>query len=588
MQPKRVVVTGSAGRLGAGICRRLEQEGRLVAGVDRVPGPFTEVVDLTRPSARLREILSTADALVHAAALPGPSITPPPRVDPELGRRLVDAGIIGLESASALEVATANFASTFATFEAACAAPNMRRVVFSSSAFLMGWSHDSSIVPTMKGPYESYGLSKEAGEATARMLARATGVEFCALRFTNMVKRELYHTLPWTYDAAIPRVMWAWCAEDDVVDAHVRAVDSQSLELDENFEALLIAAPSSRFQDKDPIFDCRRAQVALEGWNPRCWTRGSEAAKRARTDPELRRFDLGGFELESGAMPEGAQLCYTVRGEGPVILHPTSYGAVHSDLEYNIGPGKTLDTDQYTVVVCNLLGNGVSCSPSNEPRYPPVVTVRDNVRMQRAMLSHEGLLPLTCVYGYSMGAMQAFEWARSFPDDVASIVAVCGASGCATYNAVFLKALATVLETEMAREAKLRIFATIYAGWGVGYDFYEGRDPDAFIESSYIPGFADDDPDDLLAMVRTWRSTPLFDETDLRNFRTRCLIMPCDNDTYFRVDEIKSREAAFIPNVTFAPLMSPYGHRAGDPWRPGMEAEADHVRSHVHDFLSKP
>ena len=32
---------------------------------------------------------------------------------------------------------------------------------------------------------------------------------------------------------------------------------------------------------------------------------------------------------------------------GNVILHPTSFDATSSDLMYNVGPGKMLDTDRY-------------------------------------------------------------------------------------------------------------------------------------------------------------------------------------------------------------------------------------------------
>ena len=44
-------------------------------------------------------------------------------------------------------------------------------------------------------------------------------------------------------------------------------------------------------------------------------------------------------------------------GSGKVVLHPTSFDATHLDLAYQIGPGATLDTDKYAVVVPNLLGS---------------------------------------------------------------------------------------------------------------------------------------------------------------------------------------------------------------------------------------
>eukprot|EP00947_MAST-08B_sp_MAST-8B-sp1_P005102 g5102.t1 len=101
---------------------------------------------------------------------------------------------------------------------------------------------------------------------------------------------------------------------------------------------------------------------------------GSLAARRALADPELRHFDLAGFELDCGVrLPEGATLVYRVHGppidashEGSnrVILHPTAFDGVHDELEFQIGPDETLDTDVFTVVTANMLGNGVSFSPS--------------------------------------------------------------------------------------------------------------------------------------------------------------------------------------------------------------------------------
>ena len=104
----------------------------------------------------------------------------------------------------------------------------------------------------------------------------------------------------------------------------------------------------------------------------------------------MQHFDLAGFELACGhALPAGATLAYKVHGppvgaSKGVILHPTSFDAVHDELEYSIGEGQTLDTSAYTVVVPNLLGNGVSYSPSRMGHaerlagYPPLLSIGDN------------------------------------------------------------------------------------------------------------------------------------------------------------------------------------------------------------------
>ncbi|KAH8068161.1 alpha/beta hydrolase [Aureococcus anophagefferens] len=213
-----------------------------------------------------------------------------------------------------------------------------------------------------------------------------------------------------------------------------------------------------------------------------------------------------------------------------------------------------------------MLGNGVSSSPSTCAAYPPVVTVDDQAR-----------------------ALRRARW-RSRAGGVAAVVAVCGAAGCSDYNRVFLDALDAALEGG-DRSAALRAFALVYAGWGVSYDFYAERawarlgfeDLDDFLERSYVAGFATDDPDDLRAMLACWRAGER--PPGLEAIEARCLFLPCDTDAppgaYFRADEIERREVAAIPGATLRPIRSPFGHRAGDPWRDGMDAERAFIRAEM-------
>ena len=92
----------------------------------------------------------------------------------------------------------------------------------------------------------------------------------------------------------------------------------------------------------------------------------------SNTKSILGTFQAGDVVLESGKMLRDTKIVYEVHGQmntekSNVILHPTSYGAQHTDLRYRIGSGKnyTLDTSKYCVVVVNLLGNGASTSPSH-------------------------------------------------------------------------------------------------------------------------------------------------------------------------------------------------------------------------------
>src|SRR5580658_3079430 len=98
-----------------------------------------------------------------------------------------------------------------------------------------------------------------------------------------------------------------------------------------------------------------------------------------------------------------------------------------------IGPGKAFDTDRFYVVSTNLLGGcrGTTGPSSADPATGrpygpdfPVITVADMVRTERAFLDELGIERLAAVAGGSLGGMQAFEWAITFPDQVDAIVAI--------------------------------------------------------------------------------------------------------------------------------------------------------------------
>src|SRR5262249_36296045 len=54
----------------------------------------------------------------------------------------------------------------------------------------------------------------------------------------------------------------------------------------------------------------------------------------------------------------------------------------------------------------------------------PVVSIKDFVRVQKALIDSLGIKKLRAVMGLSMGGLQAYEWAQSYPDSVDRIVSV--------------------------------------------------------------------------------------------------------------------------------------------------------------------
>jgi homoserine O-acetyltransferase/O-succinyltransferase len=108
-----------------------------------------------------------------------------------------------------------------------------------------------------------------------------------------------------------------------------------------------------------------------------------------------------------------------------------------------IGAGKPIDTDRYFVISSDTLVNlntkdgktvttgPATVNPDTGKPYGmsfPIVTVRDFVNVQKALLDSLGIKKLHAVAGASMGALQAFEWAAAYPDMVPRLIPVIGAA----------------------------------------------------------------------------------------------------------------------------------------------------------------
>jgi homoserine O-acetyltransferase len=104
-----------------------------------------------------------------------------------------------------------------------------------------------------------------------------------------------------------------------------------------------------------------------------------------------------------------------------------------------IGSGKPIDTDRFYVLsVDTPLNLGVhnpkvttsgpaSIDPATGKPYGmryPILTIRDFVETQKALLDQLGIETLHAVMGASMGALQAYEWAASYPEVVERAIPV--------------------------------------------------------------------------------------------------------------------------------------------------------------------
>jgi homoserine O-acetyltransferase len=315
------------------------------------------------------------------------------------------------------------------------------------------------------------------------------------------------------------------------------------------------------------------------------------------TDHQI--FKAGDVLLQSGLTYRGAQLAYKTYGslnpdKSNVIVYPTSYGAQHQDVEWLIAPDRILDPSKYFIVSVNQFGNGLSSSPSNTPppydrgRYPNF-TLTDQVRIQQRLMREVfGIAKVALVYGFSMGAQQAYHWGALFPDMVERIAPVCGSAKTSPHNFVFLEGVKAALTADEAWKdgwfatqplRGKRAMARVYAGWGLSQDWYREElwrklgfsSLEDYLIGDWEGGF-NRDANDLLAMLWAWQqgdisANELYGgnmKRALGAIRARALVMPGETDLYFRVEDNR-REVAQMPNAELRPIPSIWGHRAGNP-----------------------
>jgi homoserine O-acetyltransferase/O-succinyltransferase len=316
-------------------------------------------------------------------------------------------------------------------------------------------------------------------------------------------------------------------------------------------------------------------------------------------------FELGDVRLQMGATLRDAKLAYKTYGtldqdRSNAIVYPTWYSGQHYDNEWLIGEGMALDPARWFIIVPNMLGNGLSSSPSNTPppydraRFPRV-TVHDNVAVQHRLVTERfGIERLALVTGWSMGAGQTYQWAVSHPEMVARILPFCGSARTSPHNIVFLEGVKAALTADAAFQEGwyeqpptkgLRAMARVYAGWGFSQAFYWQRlyetemghsSLEDFLVSFWEGFFLPKDANNLLAMLWTWQNgdvgrTPGFDgdtERALGSIRARAIVMPAEKDLYFPPED-NDWEVRHMPNAELRVIPGVWGHFAGG----GLDAD---------------
>jgi homoserine O-acetyltransferase len=332
----------------------------------------------------------------------------------------------------------------------------------------------------------------------------------------------------------------------------------------------------------------------------------SRNGRAAFMSQETRYLDLPGpFALERGGTLPGVRVGYRTwgtldaDGANAVVLCHALTGSADADLWWTrmFGPGAALDPSRDFVLCSNILGScyGTTGPTSVDPATGrpwlgafPAITIRDLVRVQRALADALGVRRIRAVIGGSLGGMQALEWALMDPERVESLVFVASSARHSAWCIGLSEAQRQAIfadprwrggrydpaDPPAAGLAAARMMAMCTYRCPPSFEERFGRRPqdaELFAVESYLrhQGRQLVDRFDPATYVTLTRAMDTHDvargrgdlDDVLRSLRLPTLVVSIDSDVLYFPSE--QREVArLVPGARLAILDSPHGHDA--------------------------
>ncbi len=322
--------------------------------------------------------------------------------------------------------------------------------------------------------------------------------------------------------------------------------------------------------------------------------------------PHTRTLHLRhGFPLESGETLPEVEVAYRTwgtlqpRGDNAILVCHALTGSADVDQWWPalLGPGRALDPTRTFIVCSNVLG---SCYGTTGPASPrpgsrsrwgpdfPAITVRDMVRLQRALLAELGVRRLQLVIGGSLGGMQALEWAATFPELVARAAVIAAPARHSAWATALSEAQRAAIRADARfrggrypssdppraglAAARMMAMCTYRSPASLAARFDRATSDDgSFLVERYLRAHGERlvarfDANSYLTLTRAMDSHDVGRgrggyRQALAALPMPVLVVGIDSDVLYPLPEVRQLAEA-VPQVHWAVLASPYGHDA--------------------------